>query len=94
MTGSGHSTLAAVRGSSVLEYKMEERDAYARLTAYFPDGEVIYTNPFARYDASLADSPYCESEHTVNVLLTILFNLLVLALSAAVAFLIYKIVKK
>lgn len=94
VTGSGHSTLAMALGSKDLEYKMGKDEPYARMTAYFPEGEVIYTNPFARYDASRADSPYCEAGHPVDIPLTLLFNLLVLVLSAAVVFLICKVVKK
>ena len=47
-----------------------------------PRRRVIYTNPFARYDASAAETPYAEPTHKVNVPLTILFNLTLLALCA------------
>ena len=62
-----------------------------RITAYFPEGEVIYSNPFARYDASVSDSPYREPMNTVNIPLTVLFNLAVLALCAGVIVLFYKV---
>lgn len=62
-------------------YTLNDDDSYARFTAYFPEGEVIYTNPFARYDASAEDSPFREPSHQANIVLTILFNLL-LAIAA------------
>lgn len=62
-------------------YTLSDNDSYARFTAYFPEGEVIYTNPFARYDASAEDSPFREPSHQANIVLTILFNLL-LAIAA------------
>ena len=62
-------------------YTLRDDDSYARFTAYFPEGEVIYTNPFARYDASADDSPFREPSHQANIVLTILFNLL-LAIAA------------
>lgn len=57
-------------------YDLRAEDSYARFTAYFADGEVIYSNPFARYDASVEDSPFREPSHQANIVLTILFNLL------------------
>ena len=57
VTGQDHTTLSLARNSSAASYTMRDNDPYARITAYFPDGEVIYTNPFARYDASVAQTP-------------------------------------
>lgn len=94
VTGQDHATLALVLNSSEASYTMSDDDPYARITAYFPDGEVIYTNPFARYDAAVADTPYAEPAHQVNVPMTILFNLAVLALCAGVIFVFYKVVIK
>lgn len=94
VTGQDHATLALVLNSSEASYTMSDDDPYARITAYFPDGEVIYTNPFARYDASVADSPYVEPAHQVNIPLTVLFNLAVLVLCAGVIFVFYKVVIK
>ena len=59
-----------------------------------PDGEVIYTNPFARYDASAAESPYVAPSHTVNIPLTVLFNLVILVLCVGTLFAFHKIVIK
>ena len=76
-------------------FEMCIRDSpYARITAYFPDGEVIYTNPFARYDASVAQTPYMAPAHTVNIPLTILFNFTLLVLCAGVTLIFYKTVIK
>ena len=86
VTGQGHTTLAMQRGVASLRYAMSDSDPYARITAFFPDGEIIYTNAFARYDAATADSPYVETEHTVSIPLTILFNLAVLVICAALIY--------
>lgn len=93
-TGQDHAVLALVKDAAQGSYEMGPQDAYARITAYFPDGEVIYSNPFARYDASVAESPYREPSHEVDVLLTVLFNLAVLAVCAGIVMLFYKIVVK
>lgn len=84
LTGQGHSTLAFAKDTAELRYSMTGDDSYARFTAYFPDGEIIYSNPFARYDANRSDTPYAEAGHNVSIPLTILFNLAVLAISALV----------
>ena len=73
---------------------MRPEDPYARLTAYFPEGEVIYSNPFARYDASVSDSPFNNAPQKVSILFTVLYNLLVLALIAGVFRLLCKLFKK
>jgi hypothetical protein len=65
-----------------------------RMTAFFPDGAVIYTNPFARYDASAQDSPFRREPQPVNWPLTVLYNLAVLALTAGVLFLFVRLFRK
>lgn len=89
--GQNHTTLALVKDAKGAEYDMKQEDPYVRITAYFPDGEVIYSNPFARYDASVSDSPYRMPSNTVNLPLTVLFNLAVVALCAGVIVLFYKV---
>lgn len=84
VTGQGHSTLKELRDTSVLSYRMQPLDSYARFTAYFDDGAVIYSNPFARYDSSAAQSPLRAPAHSVNWPLTVLFNLLTILLAASV----------
>ena len=93
VTGQDYKTLSAAYGSDSIEYCMQPDDSYARLTAWFPDGEVIYSNPFARYDASVSESPFNEAPQDVDFLLTILFNLLAAAVSAACAYILYKIIR-
>ncbi|WP_299231272.1 hypothetical protein [uncultured Bacteroides sp.] len=90
-TGQNHTTLALNRNAMKAEYDMKPDDPYVRITAYFPDGEVIYSNPFARYDASVSETPYREPANTVNIPLTVLFNLVVLVLSGGVIVLFYKV---
>lgn len=92
VTGQGHTTLALAVAVDSLGYKMAATDPYGRFTAYFADGEVIYSNPFARYDAAEAQSPF-EIGYNVNLTLTILFNLLLLALFLAVAMALYKVIR-
>ncbi|MDE6769362.1 MAG: hypothetical protein K2J78_06530 [Muribaculaceae bacterium] len=94
VTGQDHTTLAIATDTDSLRYAMKPTDPYARITAYFPAGEVIYSNPFARYDASKATSPYVEPSHTVNVPLTILFNLLVTLLLIGDIYLIWRLVRR
>lgn len=92
--GQDHTTLSLVKNSDKIEYKMAETDSYARLTAWFSDGEVIYSNPFARYDSSVSDSPFDNSPQKVNIFLTILFNLVILAAVLGCLKLYYLIFKK
>ena len=75
VTGQDHNRLKVGRGCAELEYAMQPDDSYARFTAWFPDGAVIWSNPFARYDSSAATSPYHNAEHPVSILLTFIFNL-------------------
>lgn len=92
VTGQDHTTLSLALDSSEASYTMTSDDPYARITAYFPDGEVIYTNPFARYDASVSETPYMAPSHRVNIPLTILFNFTILILCVGVILTFYKIV--
>ncbi len=72
--GQDHSLLASSDGD-YLQFVMAPDDSYVHYTAEFPNGVYIYSNAFARYDANKAASPYVESPHKVNYLLTVLFNL-------------------
>ena len=94
VNGQDHATLALYERTDSIAYPFKAHDRYARLTAFFPGGEVIYTNPFARYDSSVADNPIDNTPQEMNILLTILYNLLVLLLMACVIRLIYKTIKK
>lgn len=92
--GQDHITLMVQRDSDAVSYTMHPNDNYARFTVYFPGGEVIYTNPFARYDSTVADSPIKAPQHSINIPLTILFNLALLAVLVALGILFYKIIVK
>jgi hypothetical protein len=80
VTGQDHRTLALVTDSDRIDYPMAADDAYARLTAFFPGGEVIYSNPFARYDSALAADPFDNSPQRVDFVRSLLYNLLLLVL--------------
>jgi hypothetical protein len=88
--GQGHATLALVADSDYAGYVMKAEDAYARFTVYFPTGEVLFSNPFARYDAAQASSPVRDGMHSVNMVLTVLYNAVLLALLALLVFIFYR----
>jgi hypothetical protein len=92
--GQNHTVLTHASDTCHVEYEMKTEDHYARITAYFEDGEVIYTNPFARYDASVSTSPYTDGTHSLNVFLTVLYNLLLIMLFAGMTKLLIKTIKK
>ena len=94
INGQNHATLLLARDTDRVDYTLGADEPYARLTAYFPGGEVIYTNPFARYDASLSASPFDNAPQKVNVLLTVLYNLLVLVLVAVTLYLFVRLYRK
>lgn len=90
VTGQNHTTLLLATATDSVGYTMRTDDSYSRFTAYFADGEVIYTNPFARYDASAATSPFNREPVPVNIPLTALFNFSLLLAAAGVGFVLYK----
>ena len=94
VTGAHHATLAIGYNTDTLGYTMKGNDPYARFTAYFHDGEVIWSNPFARYDAEQSASPLAVREHEVDTTYTILFNLMLLALCGAIVALLYRLFKR
>jgi len=94
ISGEQHRTLKLAMQTDSAAYTMQSDDPYARITAYFPQGEVIYSNPFARYDASKSDTPFTESTHSVNYPLTILFNLVLMLLLGGVSVALYKLIFK
>ncbi|MBR3075443.1 MAG: hypothetical protein IKH11_06785 [Bacteroidales bacterium] len=77
--GQGHKLLASADGCS-FERPLAADEPYMRLSAFFDSGVVIYSNAFARYDKSEEESPYKVAGHSVNVFLTIVFNLALLLL--------------
>ncbi len=91
--GQDHKTLRMALNADKATYVLPEGEPYARITAYFPSGEVIYTNPFARYDASVSDSPF-RMTHSVNIPLTILYNLAIFVLCVAIAIALKKAISR
>lgn len=83
-TGAHHRTLYCATQSAEATMTLPSDEPYARITAYFPSGEVIYSQPFARYDSSAMSMPGSAAEHSLNIPITLLFNLLVLTLIVAV----------
>lgn len=80
VNGAEHRTLALAVDTCDIRYALPETEPYARMTAFFADGAVIYTNPFARYDASARKTPLDHTPQPVNTGLTLLFNLLLAVL--------------
>ncbi len=76
--GQDHTLLATAEGTQ-LEYVMQPDDSYVRYSAFFNHGVVVYSNVFARYDKTKTETPFRVSPHKVNYLLTVLFNLALVA---------------
>ena len=85
-------TVDSIFNASGISYVMTPKDPYVRMTAWYDDGTTVYTNAFARY--SEGDSPYREFPHPVRWGMTILWNLLLLAVAAASATGIYFLLRK
>ena len=94
INGQDHATLKLEKDTDSIRYVLGADEPYARLTAYFPDGEVIYTNPFARYDSSVSDSPINNEHQPLDRVLTVLWNLLLLALMAGTVYLFVRLYKR
>lgn len=94
VTGQNHSTLSLKTDTDRLEYIMTEAEPYARFTAYFSDGEVIWSNPFARYDHNLSETPLRTVPHPADIPLSIAFNLCILLLCAGIIFIIHRMYRK
>lgn len=94
VNGQDHATLSLACGVDSLAYTLRADDPFARFTAFFPDGAVIYSNPFARYDASAGSFPLKEVPQPVNWLFTLLYNLLLFAVAAALVAALVKLFKR
>lgn len=94
INGQDHATLKLEKDTDCIRYVLGADEPYARLTAYFPDGEVIYTNPFARYDSSVSSSPVNNEHQPLDRVLTVLWNLLLLALMAGTVYLFVRLYKR
>ena len=93
-TGQDHRLLYCSDNTDKAEYVFSNNDSYARITVYFADGEVIYSNPFARYDKSRSDSPFRPARHSVNVILTLLYNLSLAVIFIGLVLAVRTIIKK
>ena len=94
INGQNHATLKLAQDTDSISYILGAEEPYARLTAYFPGGEVIYTNPFARYDASVSSSPFNNEHQPLNRVLTVLWNLLLLACIAGTLYSLVSLYKR
>lgn len=74
VTGQDRRIIDTLRNACSISTVMHHDQPYARITAYFDDGAVLYTNPFARYDKTESPAPFRKPGHRVNVALTLLFN--------------------
>ena len=72
-----------IPNTSSAQHIIRDDEPYIRMTARFDDGIVIYTNAFARY--SEGETPYREIAHPINWPLTILYNLILMAIISAIA---------
>ncbi len=90
VTGQNSTTLSLATATDSLGYIMQPTDPYSRFTAYFPEGEVIYSNPFARYDASVSLSPFATDTHSVDTILTLLYNFILFGVFTALCVTLYK----
>ena len=94
VNGQDHATLAMACDTSAMAYTFRPQDCFARFTAFFPDGAVIYSNPFARFDASKGPFPPTEAPQPVNWLQTILFNFFLLIFAGGIVFLLTRLFHK
>ena len=80
-TGQNHRCLCEVTDSNRVEYLLPKDEPYVRFTAFFPSGEVIYTNVFARFNRADSQTPYTKTEPMLNVPLTIIYNFTVVVVA-------------
>jgi len=78
--GDGGEILKSVADSISVDYAFRPENTYVRMVARFDDGCVIFSNPFARWDG-VSETPYSSSPHPIKIILTILWNLMVLLIS-------------
>lgn len=84
VTSQNGRTVDSITNSTSVEYVMTDEDPYVRMTAWYGDGTTVYTNAFARY--SEGSSPYREFPHPVRWGMTVLWNLMLLAVASASIF--------
>ncbi|HIZ87306.1 MAG TPA: hypothetical protein IAC03_03995 [Candidatus Coprenecus pullistercoris] len=82
----------SVSNSSEISYVMRDEDPYIRMTAWYDDGVTVYTNAFARFEEG--DSPYRDFPHPIRWGMTILWNLMLLAVAATAAIGLYRLLRR
>lgn len=80
--GQNHRTLDSLSFADSFNYHFKPEDSYVRIMACFDNGVFLYTNPFARFDRKESPTPYSVSDHSVNYILSLLFNLAVILLAS------------
>ena len=92
--GENHTLLARVINSDTISYRMRACDPYARIVASYPDSLIIMTNAFARYDKATMASPADREFHKINALATVLYNIVVVVVIAAILAIYIKIIRR
>lgn len=87
--GQDHTILLVERNVDRAQYVMRDEDSYVRIMAFFDDESVIFSNAFARYDSSVGVTPFKEVSLSVDILLTILYNLVLVVVVCLVGRIIY-----
>lgn len=92
--GENHTLLTRVVDSDTISYRMRACDPYARIVVSYPDSLIIMTNAFARYDKAMMASPADREFHKTNILATVLYNIVVVAVIAIILAIYIKIVRR
>lgn len=92
--GAEHRALRVVEASDTAAYALPACEPYTRIMAFYPDGTVIYSNVFARYDSSQSDSPFRDDTYTPNWTLTLLYNLIIVLCVVSIIIVTYKVVRR
>ena len=92
--GENHTLLARVINSDTISYRMRACDPYARIVVSYPDSLIIMTNAFARYDKATMASPADREFHKINTLATVLYNIVVVVVIAAILAIYIKIIRR
>ncbi|MBQ0081388.1 MAG: hypothetical protein KBS95_07590 [Alistipes sp.] len=92
--GQDHRCLCKTTDSNQMEYILPHDEPYVRFTASFCSEVVIYTNVFARYDSKKSTTPYKESNHTLNLAWTIIYNFVIVSLAIVFLWMIFLLWRK
>jgi hypothetical protein len=92
--GAEHRTLHIACDTTAAEYTMLPTDPYARIMVFHNDRAVIFSNVFARYDSATAESPYRTNTHSINITLTIIYNLVLTKILILLMVMIYRVIRR